>query len=489
MSPSITIRQLIEATASWVDVAYAGDTAERRFSRIDTLLSDSVTRSASDTLWIYLAADRSTISIELDRLILELAQHGAPGVAVVSRRLPQATCLLAERLQLPLMKMNPEAIGPFLATAYRLLTGAESQALHRELELLDRIYAIWHNNFTLRGFLDELAHEGLVVHWPSRSDDATYSVEWGRGRGSSFGISSPIVSPRIIQVLQLAVGVFLDMEAAEIESTLRHRSEILLELLVDPNVPSGSVIRAAERFNLDLGRIHTAFIWDLDNFSQYVGRSSEETVLRVKAAVLTHLENASRRVFGHGMVLPHSDEFVLIVESRERLSPDYALTGAREIRHELLPLLSRYGLFGVTGGIGFPYDGPEGLRKSFEEAHEALTVGRARYGFGTVAHFKDLGLERFLYGWLDSPRSRELSHGLLRPIVEDPNREELLETLRVYLSAMGRPAQAAQKLHIHRNTLRYRIERIESLLKVDLHDAATQLVLQLALRAYELHQN
>ena len=37
---------------------------------------------------------------------------------------------------------------------------------------------------------------------------------------------------------------------------------------------------------------------------------------------------------------------------------------------------------------------------SFEEAREALAVGRPRYGFGTIAHFKDMGLGRFyMAGW------------------------------------------------------------------------------------------
>jgi hypothetical protein len=142
--------------------------------------------------------------------------------------------------------------------------------------------------------------------------------------------------------MEFTIAVFLDRDAAEIESVLRHRSEFLLELLVDPRVPvpTGSVMRAASRFNLDLGRVHTAIIWDMDKFSEYSrSAGSEQRILRAKGAVLEALEREARKTLGHGMVLPHSDEFVLIVESHERLLPDQALRGAEAIAKNLSPTL------------------------------------------------------------------------------------------------------------------------------------------------------
>lgn len=489
MTYRVTLRELLDSMDVSVKPVHPSLGLDRVFTHIDFLSGHPGNSRSNDTLWIYSNLAENNVSV-LDAWILSLADQGAPGLVVVSQTLSDANRLLSDRLGLPLMTVTPTDLGSFLRQGFRLLMSNEARAMEEELQLLSDTLLTWQNNTTLEGFQRGLAAYGIrVERHLSGGSAAARTLGWGRGSGERFAISVPIESDRLLHLVEMTLAVLLDRDAAEIESILRHRSEFLLELLVDPRVPTGSVIRAATRYNLDLGRIHTAFIWDVDNFAQYtVAAGTEQRILRTKGALLDALELAAKQVFSHGMVLPHSDEFVMIVEGRERLTPERALVGAKTVMEQLRPVLAQCGVAGLTCGIGFPYDGPEGLRKSFEEAHEALTVGRARYGFGTIAHFKDLGIDRFLYGWLDSPRSRQLAQGLLNPILGEPNRDELLDTLRVYLECMGRRSQAAQTLHIHRNTLSYRIQHLEQLLKLDLNDAAAQLVLQLALKAHpEMH--
>lgn len=462
---------------------------DRPFADVDFLSGTLDDERPPNTLWVYSSrTDRGGVLI--DGWMLALSKEQAAGLVVVDERLLDASRLLAERLLFPVFLVQGKHLGAFLRHAFRLLANSEIEGMRREFSLIDATLDSWGENLTLEGFQQRLDSHGIAIEAaPGTEESGTRKVDWGRASGERFYIRPPLESPRLIRLMELTIAVFLDRDAAEIESVLRHRSEFLLELLVDPRVPSGSVMRAASRFNLDLGHVHTALIWDMDKFSEYTRTAgSEQRILRTKGTVLEALEQEARHTFGHGMVLPHSDEFVLIVESVDRLHPNEALRGAEGIARRLGPILTKLGVSGVTCGIGFPYDGPDGLRKSFEEAHEAVTVGRARYGFGTIAHFKDLGLDRFLYGWLESPRSRDLAQNLLAPVLAESNAGELIETLRIYLDGMGRRSQAAQMLHIHRNTLTYRIQRLEQLLKLNLDDAAAQLVLQLALKARpELH--
>ena len=62
---------------------------------------------------------------------------------------------------------------------------------------------------------------------------------------------------------------------------------------------------------------------------------------------------------------------------------------------------------------------------------------------------------------------------------------ELLPTLRAYLRASCRTADAAAALVVHPNTVAYRIRRIESLLGVDLTRPDALLRIQLALTVDE----
>ncbi|MGC2566561.1 MAG: helix-turn-helix domain-containing protein [Mycobacterium sp.] len=61
----------------------------------------------------------------------------------------------------------------------------------------------------------------------------------------------------------------------------------------------------------------------------------------------------------------------------------------------------------------------------------------------------------------------------------------LLETLRAYLDSFGDVAAAAQQLHVHPNTVRYRARRIETLLSTSLADPDVRLLFSLGLRALE----
>ena len=58
----------------------------------------------------------------------------------------------------------------------------------------------------------------------------------------------------------------------------------------------------------------------------------------------------------------------------------------------------------------------------------------------------------------------------------------LTETLQVYLDSFGDVAAAAGRLHIHPNTVRYRVRRVEKLLDISLSDPDTRLLLALVLR-------
>ena len=59
----------------------------------------------------------------------------------------------------------------------------------------------------------------------------------------------------------------------------------------------------------------------------------------------------------------------------------------------------------------------------------------------------------------------------------------LAETLGVYLDCFGDVTAAAQHLHVHPNTVRYRMRRVEKLLAASLHDADVRLLVALSLRA------
>ncbi|WP_255309375.1 PucR family transcriptional regulator, partial [Mycobacterium malmoense] len=73
---------------------------------------------------------------------------------------------------------------------------------------------------------------------------------------------------------------------------------------------------------------------------------------------------------------------------------------------------------------------------------------------------------------------------LVDPRIADLRAREpaLAETLRVYLDSFGDVGAAARSLHVHPNTVRYRVRRIEELLSTSLADPDVRLLFSLGLR-------
>jgi purine catabolism regulator len=96
-----------------------------------------------------------------------------------------------------------------------------------------------------------------------------------------------------------------------------------------------------------------------------------------------------------------------------------------------------------------------------------------------------------LYGLRSSPELLAFARDQLGPLFEagDGRSRELLRTLETYLASSERKADTARALHLTRQSLYLRLERIERLLGADLDDPDAVLALGLALRALRLTES
>lgn len=136
----------------------------------------------------------------------------------------------------------------------------------------------------------------------------------------------------------------------------------------------------------------------------------------------------------------------------------------------------------VSAGIGDYYGSWQSLPSSYRDAQMAAKGGLAMFGSGRVCTLPDLGLAAFLCGDHGTTGSR-LAAQLLQPLDGSP---ELLETLDVFLGANLSPSLAAQKLHIHRHTLTYRLENIARLTGLNPREFGAAAQLYAALLSHKL---
>lgn len=139
-------------------------------------------------------------------------------------------------------------------------------------------------------------------------------------------------------------------------------------------------------------------------------------------------------------------------------------------------------------GIGPPardVDGFVGARRGADRALRVLLELEASSDERSVATYADVQVESFLLDLRDrlAVEREEALGPVARLLAHDRGASgQFAETLRVWLDAQGDVRSAAAELHIHPNTLRYRLRRIEAVGGIDLSDPTARFAAQLHLR-------
>jgi DNA-binding PucR family transcriptional regulator len=125
-----------------------------------------------------------------------------------------------------------------------------------------------------------------------------------------------------------------------------------------------------------------------------------------------------------------------------------------------------------------------GLRPAVVEARHACRFARLRRDAGWATH-DQVGSHSLLLALQDEEVLAAFRRALLRPLEEHDarRRSRLVETLDRFLSSGCRWQETATALHVHVNTLRHRLDRVEQLTGRDLGSMEDRVDLYIALRS------
>lgn len=128
-----------------------------------------------------------------------------------------------------------------------------------------------------------------------------------------------------------------------------------------------------------------------------------------------------------------------------------------------------------------PRRGLEGLRAGLTEVTEVVSLANSLRMSG-IQHAANLVVHRLLAA---TPAANEALSATLRGLHYERNGAELIATLRAFVEHGCSTTRTAEALFLHRNSLRYRLRRIEALIGMPI--APNRLMLELALMSGDLH--
>jgi purine catabolism regulator len=284
------------------------------------------------------------------------------------------------------------------------------------------------------------------------------------------------------QIVTRAASAFafpIAKHRAVMETQTRLQGSFLESLFSGTMMDEGEIASRARYLGHNLAESYDTACLTLDETKHGDGRGDGAPGGRWTSFVdLAHREIVDR--WPRALVRERGDLLAVLLPAAEEASEDRVRASLEEARGHLARMLDS----GATVGVGRRAAGARDIVRSYSEAEQAARIGHQFLGGNRTIAFDELGVYRLIARVEDPEALDGFQREYLGPLEEYDARHaaELIETLEGFFSCNGNHARAAELLHLHRNTLLYRLERIESLTGRDLTDAETRLSLQLALK-------
>ncbi|PSK06681.1 CdaR family transcriptional regulator, partial [Brevibacillus sp. NRRL NRS-603] len=205
-----------------------------------------------------------------------------------------------------------------------------------------------------------------------------------------------------------------------------------------------------------------------------------------------HLLNTLHSFFSSNRAILYGldqENRVLLLVPKSILVPTESLS--QWLQEQCLKTFTKQLAQPVFAGIGRYHPEREGIVRSYREALVSLqtalhSASRANAASLRVKIYHDLGLERIMYAVDPATEAQAFAEECLGKI-QNYDREkngQLLQTLQVFLQADGNYAEAARRLYVHKNTIKYRIQLIREWTGLNAENGHDQMLLRIAITAH-----
>ena len=151
-----------------------------------------------------------------------------------------------------------------------------------------------------------------------------------------------------------------------------------------------------------------------------------------------------------------------------------------QVAHTITDMINTEVMINVRVGFGTKVEALKNVSKSYKEARMALDVGKIFYSENSINAYDTLGIGRLIYQLPVSLCKMFIEEIFGDHIPEDLD-EETLHTVNKFFENNLNVSETSRQLFLHRNTLVYRIEKLQKSIGLDIRVFDDALTLKIAL--------
>ena len=289
-------------------------------------------------------------------------------------------------------------------------------------------------------------------------------------------------SIRSIDLSQVVCTAIIEEKNAEISI-----EKLFIQLLHSDDLSEESAVGSAEMYGISLDQGFRVALFETTDFEEFLKRHKIVDRGRITQIMKQYLRKV-RESFESAcdMKIMSATENNSIIA----LLPTKELTAERiaGIIHRFKNENVLYSDISFNVSVGCAYSSVGSIKRSYSEARRIRRLAGIIGNEDGVLFFEDDGLYMLIYSSDNTDYMRSYLNRMLGKLMDydKGGNTELTKTLEVYIESNGNGTETAEKLFIHRNTLHYRIEKIEQLTGYDLnsYETLSNLIMAFKIKKY-----
>jgi sugar diacid utilization regulator len=276
-------------------------------------------------------------------------------------------------------------------------------------------------------------------------------------------------------------GVILGRERVVAAAARRVRDDLVEGLLLGRGRDQADTSRWAAHLGYDPARDHNVMAVAFDLPAAAANPSAADAAAQ-RQRIWESIEHFVATRAPDAIVSARESEVVIVTAAPDEPGP--AAMDARRLAHACLARLAElFPSAKVVIGIGGTCRDPREVARSYAQAQRTTQTLRRLGRAGTASAFGDLGILRLLLQVPDLAELRSFAADVLGKLAvhEQEHKSEYLTTLACYFRENNSPQRASRILHVHPNTVAYRVKRIEEITGLRLDNYTDRLIAQVAL--------